>query len=195
MYNTDVKDKQKMTKSEQKKLLRNTFSYIDEDNIVDKFDADTLKTVSNELYECYKNDLASCKDWLDTYEKSMKIAKKIYGAANVKYPLTTNAVIQFSSRATAETIKDGRVVQVAIPDQETVDNITPANTGELPDINQLPVDPNMPPEMQQQAKMQMMKQIQQENAAKAKAKKDQRSVLDQQADILSKHLSFQLLVE
>ena len=88
-------------------------------NVADKQSADVIADLTTKVLEGYKIDLASRKDWEDLNEQIIDLAKllvkkKTYNGevvANVKYPLITNACIQFASRAYPEIIKGNNVVK------------------------------------------------------------------------------------
>lgn len=80
---------------------------VNEPNITHYFDEDYLSELGAQIVKDYKADEASRKDWLDTYEKAMKIANQVYEeksfpwpkASNIRFPLITIGALQFHARA------------------------------------------------------------------------------------------------
>ena len=76
-------------------------------NIAELLDDEALTRIGSLVKDDYTTDQRSRQDWLDRYEKNLKLAtqavdKKTYpwpGASNVKYPLLLNAGLQFHARA------------------------------------------------------------------------------------------------
>lgn len=99
--------------------------YLDKEtrkNIAEVLDDETLRTIGNKVLETYEKDLHSMSEWLDAAEQSIKLAslKKepkntpFPNAANIKYPLITEACLQFAANIYPEIIKDGKVVKVSV---------------------------------------------------------------------------------
>jgi len=80
---------------------------INDANIADSLDEETLKTLGREVKEGYERDLDSRKEWEEKVDKALKLASQVVenksypwpNAANVKYPLLTTAATQFAARA------------------------------------------------------------------------------------------------
>ena len=97
-------------------------------NIADGLDEDTITKIASLVIEDYKTDEDSRDAWKRDNKDIMDLArlaiqKKTYAGepvANVKYPLITNAAIQFAARAYPEIIKGTEVVKAKIvgADQE-----------------------------------------------------------------------------
>jgi len=159
-----------------KKLL----DFIDMSNIATEGDIEekTLEQIATDVIAGYEEDKSSRAEWEEKIEKAMKIAKQVVepksspweNAANVKYPLITNAAIQFAARAFPEIIKGDRLVQVAIPTTSQINNLI---------LNKTPQSPE---------EAQALEQMKQEDQKKVEEMEDI-------ADLISKHMSFQLLVE
>lgn len=88
-------------------------------NLADKQSPETIADLTTKVLEGYKIDLASRKEWEELNKQIIDLAKllvkkKTYNGeivANVKYPLITNACIQFAARAYPEIIKGNDVVK------------------------------------------------------------------------------------
>lgn len=88
-------------------------------NLVDKQSKEVIADLTTKVFEGYKIDLASRKEWEELNKQIIDLAKllvkkKVYAGevvANVKYPLIINACIQFAARAYPEIIKGSEVVK------------------------------------------------------------------------------------
>lgn len=88
-------------------------------NIVELLSQEKLIEIAYEVDKGFRYDLESRADWEASNEEAMKIAKqtaeqKDYpweGCANVKFPLITQAAIDFAAREYPELIKNDRVVR------------------------------------------------------------------------------------
>lgn len=95
---------------------------IASDNIADDLDDDKLREIADYVIAGLEEDELSMEDWLCDAKKSMELTDikreeknfPFKGAANVKYPLTTLAVVQFSSRTLPELIKNGNVCRYKV---------------------------------------------------------------------------------
>jgi len=93
--------------------------WVDNLNIAEDVDEDTLKKIGTQVLEGYKIDKASREDWEEDYKDALKLArlgKEIKSwpwpnAANVKYPLIIQAAIQFNARAFPAIINNGKIVR------------------------------------------------------------------------------------
>lgn len=102
--------------------LKMLYKFMDMENIAKDLEDDILNTLGNECVKHYEIDLASRSTWETQTENAMKLAKQIRedkskpwdGASNVKYPLLTEAAIQFASRALPELIKGSDIVKVEV---------------------------------------------------------------------------------
>lgn len=92
------------------------------DNIAESLDEQELMSIAEEVLKGLDEDELSMDDWLRDSNKAMELTDikreeknfPFKGAANVKYPLTTLAVVQFSSRTLPELIKNGDVCKYKI---------------------------------------------------------------------------------
>ena len=88
-------------------------------NIAEDLDQDVIDTLGAKVIEDYETDVDSRAAWEHTLNDVMSVAKlevqkKTYAGepvANVKYPIITNAAIQFAARAYPEIIKNNEVVK------------------------------------------------------------------------------------
>lgn len=103
------------------------------ENIAELLDEKALHDIANQVYQGYQIDLDSRKDWETIINGAMDIAKQVLttknepwpNAANIKFPLITNAAISFAATEFPELIKDDRVVQshvVATESNEIIQN-------------------------------------------------------------------------
>ena len=92
-------------------------------NVADDLTDEQLATIGAEIVELYQLDLNSREGWELKAERAMKLAKQTYEAktfpsgeksSSVKYPLLTDAAIQFASRAYPELLKGGDLVKCNI---------------------------------------------------------------------------------
>ena len=96
-------------------------------NVTDKLSDEFLDAVGSTVVDEYEKDKSSRKDWEDLIEKALDLStlkseKKDFpwaNASNVKFPLITNAVIQFSARTVPEVVRGGKVVEVAVIGKNT----------------------------------------------------------------------------
>ncbi|MCK4252693.1 hypothetical protein KAX97_14695, partial [candidate division WOR-3 bacterium] len=88
-------------------------------NIAEDLKQDIIDTIAAKVVEDYNTDKDSRNVWEESNRELMKLAKldsekKTYAGervANVKYPIITNAAIQFAARAYPEIIKGSDVVK------------------------------------------------------------------------------------
>lgn len=89
----------------------------DEPNLVPHLDYTLVQNEGSRAREGFEADEASMSDWLDKLKEIEALVKqegedKTYpfpGAANIKYPLITEAVLQFSARAYPMLINNGNI--------------------------------------------------------------------------------------
>lgn len=97
--------------------------YIQDD---DDYKSTYLATIAQTVVNNYKLDLDSRKEWDETIQKAMDIAKQVMEeknfpwpkASNIKLPLITKAVINFASRIYPEILPNDRIVKVAVQGQD-----------------------------------------------------------------------------
>jgi len=109
-------------KKAHKDTLKTLYKFMEMENIAKDLDDDMLNTLGDECVKHYEIDLASRATWETQTENAMKLAKQVRedkstpwdGASNVKYPLLTEAAIQFASRALPELIKGSDIVKAEV---------------------------------------------------------------------------------
>ena len=87
---------------------------IDEVNIAEKIDENTLDHIAATIVKGVETDESSRHDWMRDYDKWQELAAQVTerkswpwdGAANVKYPLLNIASIQFHARAYPEIVTE-----------------------------------------------------------------------------------------
>lgn len=88
-------------------------------NVADLLNDEELSEIANKVLQGYEIDLESTKDWRDTTDRALDVAKQVMetknfpfpNASNVKFPLITKAAIDFASRTYPELIQNGRLVK------------------------------------------------------------------------------------
>ena len=96
-------------------------------NLADYMSENELASLSGELLGHYEQDLASRKDWLDTYVKGLKILGIRYeertepwpGACGVYHPLLMESAVKFQSETIIETFPAMGPVKTKIIGKET----------------------------------------------------------------------------
>ena len=96
-------------------------------NLADYIDENELGSIAGELLGQYEQDLASRKDWLDTYIKGLKILGIRYeertepwpGACGVFHPLLMESAVKFQSETIMETFPAMGPVKTKIIGKET----------------------------------------------------------------------------
>lgn len=91
-------------------------------NLADKQTPEILSDITTRVLEGYKLDLASRLEWEELNKQIIDLVKlltkkKVYAGdvvANVKYPIITNACMQFHARAYPEIVKGNNVVRSRI---------------------------------------------------------------------------------
>lgn len=99
--------------------LESLSSKIRETNIADSLDEKLLGEIGEAVVEGYNTDLASRQEWVDKVDSYLKLASQVVEeksypwpkAANVKYPLLTEASTQFASRAYPALVPSHNVVR------------------------------------------------------------------------------------
>jgi hypothetical protein len=100
-----------------------------DDNLADYIDENDLQSLAGELLGQYEQDLASRKDWLDTYVKGLKILGIRYeertepwpGACGVFHPLLMESAVKFQSETIMETFPAMGPVKTKIIGKETAE--------------------------------------------------------------------------
>lgn len=88
-------------------------------NLAETLDDQTLATLSDRVLSDYHADKRSCDEWSKKVEKATKLAMSIAeqkdypfkGASNVKYPLLSEAALQFNARAYPAIVQSGDIVK------------------------------------------------------------------------------------
>ena len=91
-------------------------------NIAKDLPRKELDKIGGKVVQGYMLDKESRSDWEVTMEKALKIAKQVWEPktqngelkSNVKYPLITQAAIEFASRVYPELVQGGRVVRTKV---------------------------------------------------------------------------------
>jgi hypothetical protein len=107
-----------ITKGVPKKLIE----YTKSTNIAEDLDDDQLHHIAYEVINGLREDTRSMESWLDTSDQILKLMSmeretKLTpwkGAANVKIPMITTAVVQYAARAFPEMIKNGSICETKI---------------------------------------------------------------------------------
>lgn len=102
-------------------IIKKLKEFAKMDNIVKEgnLDPKEIEKIGNRVLTGFKTDFNSMTEWLADVKKveelstlaSKKKGQPLPNSANVKYPLITKAVYEFSSRTYPEIIKDGKVVK------------------------------------------------------------------------------------
>lgn len=85
---------------------------IDQDNVAEEVDKDTLDEMARKVVDGVEADEESRADWIKEYDKWQELATQVTekksfpwdGAANIKYPLVSVASLQFHARAYPEIV-------------------------------------------------------------------------------------------
>ncbi len=88
-------------------------------NLCDRLTEDQLSEIATRCCEDFDSDWNSLTEWRERSQKAIDLAKQVVeeknfpweNAANVKFPLLTEAAIQFNARAYPEIVKSGDVVK------------------------------------------------------------------------------------
>ncbi len=91
-------------------------------NLATLLTEDKLRDIGSKVKSGYDDDVLSRKEWTATADKILNLVKLAIeskswpwtGAANIKYPLTTTAVIQYAARTYPEIVRNGKVVGAAV---------------------------------------------------------------------------------
>lgn len=102
--------------------LPRLLQFLEAPNIAELLEADELSLIGKKVVDEYDIDENSREDWLKKTQKAMDLAKQVAEeknypwpkAANVKYPVITNAAIQFNARAYPAIVKGNEVVSCKV---------------------------------------------------------------------------------
>lgn len=101
-------------KSDLLKLLKES------DNIVEALDEEMIRRISSKVSEGFEYDLQTMAKWLKNTKDAVKLVslemepESDPPRANIKYPLITEACIQFAANTYPEIVKDGEVVKTNV---------------------------------------------------------------------------------
>jgi hypothetical protein len=104
------------------------------DNLAEYVDDSVLSTIASELIEDFEDDLASRKDWIQTYVDGlellgMKIEERSEpweGACGVYHPLLSEALVKFQAETVMETLPAGGPVKTEIIGKDTPEKMDAA---------------------------------------------------------------------
>lgn len=90
-------------------------------NVAELLDRNQLTLIGDQVVQGYELDEQSRAEWFDTISEALEIAKQVMeekdfpwpGASNIKYPLITQASIDYASRTLPELIQNNKVVKVS----------------------------------------------------------------------------------
>ena len=113
-----------------------------DENLAEDMDEGTLQSIASELIGLFDADVASRKDWADTYVEGLKLLGLKYeettepwaGACGVYHPMLAEAVVRFQSEAIMETFPAQGPVKTQIIGKET-QNKKEASTRVSEDMN------------------------------------------------------------
>jgi chaperonin GroES len=91
-------------------------------NVADLLSDGKLEEISQQVVDGVEADEQSRQEWLDLTDKAMDIAQQVFtmksepfeGASNIKFPLITQAVLEFGSRTFAEIVRGDRIAKFGI---------------------------------------------------------------------------------
>lgn len=91
-------------------------------NVADLLSEGKLHEISQQVTDGVEADEQSRAEWIDLTDAAMDIAKQVFemksepfeGAANIKFPLITQAVLEFGSRTFAEVVRGQRVAKFGV---------------------------------------------------------------------------------
>jgi chaperonin GroES len=155
-------------------------------NLVPQFTEDEMGALGHMVVEDFERDRQSRYEWEQRMDNALRLAlqvteKKTFpweGAANVKFPLITIAAMQYQSRAYPALV-NGPCPVAARP------------VSSMPKLRMPPMPPQTPGQPPDPQAQQMMQQFQQK-AQQAKMQYDQ---LQDRADEIAHHMSYQILEE
>lgn len=96
--------------------------YAEKDNIADSLSAEKLKSIGADVVQGYEADVQSRAEWDKKNEEHMRLAAQVseqkttpwQGASNVKYPILTEAAIQFNARAYPALVQGNDIVKAYV---------------------------------------------------------------------------------
>jgi chaperonin GroES len=96
--------------------------YIKLDNIAEELEEDKLQKISVQVSSGFDDDFQSSAEWRGDVKRVLELASlkavpkntPLPNSANIKYPIITKAVYEFSSRVYPEVVKDDKVIKTRI---------------------------------------------------------------------------------
>lgn len=155
-------------------------------NLAERLTEKELAGLGHMVVADFERDRATRAEWEERTEKALKLALQVterktfpwVDAANVKFPLITIAAMQYQSRAYPALVNGPNPVAARPLEKMPKLRMPP----------QPPQQPGQPPNPQAQAAMQQFQQ-------KAQAMKAQYDALQDRADAIANHMSYQILEE
>ena len=91
-------------------------------NVADLLSDGKLEEISQQIVDGVDADEQSRSAWVDLTDKAMDIAKQVFemktepfeGAANIKFPMITQAVLEFGSRTFQEVVRGSRIAKFGV---------------------------------------------------------------------------------
>lgn len=113
-------------------ILKFTAEEAEEDfskNLAEDMDASELQSIASELASDYEDDVASRKDWMQTYVDGLELlglkieerSEPWEGACGVYHPLLTEALVKFQAETMMATFPAAGPVKTQIIGKETID--------------------------------------------------------------------------
>ncbi len=104
------------------------------DNIADDLEENELRDIGEKVIEEYEEDEESRREWLETNQEALKLARQCReaktfpwtGASNVKYPLIGQAAMNFNARAYPEIVQGDKIVKAKVIGNDDADEIKAA---------------------------------------------------------------------
>ena len=104
------------------------------DNLAEQLDDSVLSTLASELIEDFEEDIASRKDWIQTYVDGLELlgmkleerSEPWEGACGVYHPLLSEALVKFQAETVMETLPAGGPVKTEIIGKETPEKMDAA---------------------------------------------------------------------
>lgn len=129
---SDLEDEELIEEEEVQGVSR-VFQLMQMNNIATEIEPQELREIGRRVIEDYETDYDSLDEWREQNEKAVKLAKQVIekksypwpNASNVKYPLISDAAMQFNARAYPEVIQGDKVVKAMVigedPEQQKAD--------------------------------------------------------------------------
>jgi chaperonin GroES len=114
---------------EAKASALDVIDFMTMDNIASEHDMtdQELRDIGNDVIDNYEDDDETREEWKSQNEDALKLAKQVresksfpwVGAANIKYPLISEAALKFNSRAYPEIVQGEKVVKAVVVGKDT----------------------------------------------------------------------------